>query len=64
MDGVNQNQNYVCCFCGKTIEDEVFIVLDVTATDSLDERQGLYCHKSCLSEVLHADIPLHPSLLD
>ena len=51
----NKKVEFVCCFCGKRIEDEV---CQLNASIDADEKkfitwQLLWCHKNCLRNRLN-----------
>lgn len=59
------SEQYMCCFCGNTIEStgpDVGALLYTTNWDGPKERQhdqGLFCHASCLEARLHPSVKIY-----
>ena len=56
---------YICCFCDKSIESDnidVCSVIVITNWDKNDEQhdeQQFFCHFNCFKNKLHNNIPLY-----
>lgn len=61
--GNNGNEEVVCCFCGKSLEIEKAVLIQVFPVMNDKESQQLFCHRICMDELLHKSIPRHPELL-
>jgi hypothetical protein len=53
----------ICCFCGERLPLTEAATLVVHSPKEPDEGQTLFAHAACLSNRVHASVPLHPSLL-
>ena len=66
MDGGN-NMEYLCCFCGKRIEEREdilsLIMLKGIKRKTEETSQELICHLECMRKNLHKSIPLYIEFL-
>jgi hypothetical protein len=60
---MTRTNDVVCCFCGIGLARTDATALVVYPPQEPDEAQTLYSHATCLSDRVHASVPLHPSLL-
>jgi hypothetical protein len=60
----NNEQEVCCCFCGKWLNRDAAIILLVSSESMSGERQTLFSHKTCLVELMHISVPLHPELTE
>jgi hypothetical protein len=56
--------NYICCFCAKPVNQIDSIVLEVYAFSHPDEKICLFAHKLCYRTSIIPEVPLLPELLD
>ncbi|MDR2942033.1 MAG: hypothetical protein LBV17_05540 [Treponema sp.] len=50
-------KDFVCCFCGETIDKNDIIILNIHLNFEDDASQQLYSHKKCLKSKIIKDIP-------
>lgn len=64
---MNEEQGFVCCFCGRPIEqsDAAALRFAVTNLWSTHEApvQALFAHSTCASDRMHADVIFDPDVL-
>ncbi len=63
MDG-SFNDNVMCCFCGDTVSMDKAAVLTIQSSLKNDEKQQLFCHRTCLVEKVDKSVILHPDFFD
>jgi hypothetical protein len=57
-------ENVVCCFCGTSVKYINAVELIIKPNPYSDEKQTLYSHKTCLSNLIDVSIPIHPDIMD
>ena len=53
----------MCCFCGKGDDVHKLILIRIPL-DNEGGCQELLAHRKCLINVIHPQVPLHPSITD
>jgi hypothetical protein len=48
----------MCCFCGRGLERDASVTLEVFPVGAVDESQSLWCHPGCLAERVDPKVPL------
>jgi hypothetical protein len=54
--------NVTCCFCTNTLRFDLAVEITLKPNPYSVENQVLYCHKTCLSKLVHEKIPIHPDI--
>jgi hypothetical protein len=55
--------SFMCCFCGETVFLNASVQIEISPSQTSNEKQTVYCHRKCLDKVLHNDVPRHPDLI-